>query len=276
MRTYQTQYSRRLMIALWLSLLAFVAIGSPAPSYADEKERDVLQSLPLSGLSEKEQERIRNAAWRLIRIHRAIGDAGTGETGQYIENVEALARFLKRGAVEEMRRLVTEAEIIAPQVDRPWINEAFAATRDRETDAAVTITNVARLKEQVGLFKRLGDIVHKLQAIPAQQKRIEQSTERGYRNLIRLIEEAEQTYSSIDYAPAQNELQWIRDDIQTRFVSEIRPAHARQTSLRNLSRAVRQQLGTDRAEHFLHLFREYSSKLNAIVRYLESRDRETD
>ncbi len=276
MRTNRRPYERRPLIALWLVLIVLSAFGSSTPAHADERDSELLQSLPLSGLPEKEQERIRNAAWRLVRIHRAIGDAGTGETGQYIENVEALARFLKRGAVEEMRRLVTEAEIIVPQVDRRWINEAFAATRDHRTDAAPTIANVARLKEQVGLFKRLGEIVHQLQAIPTQQKRIEQATERGYRNLIRLVEEAEQTYSSIEYPPAQSELQWIRDDINTRFTSEIRPAHARQNSLRNLSRAVRQQLGTDRAEHFLHLFREYSSKLNAIVRFLENRDRETD
>ncbi|NNE10551.1 MAG: hypothetical protein HKN20_18465 [Gemmatimonadetes bacterium] len=276
MTTFDTTYGRRILIALLLALIALCATGAGAPAYADERDSELLQSLPLSGLSEKEQERIRNAAWKLVRIHRTIGDAGTGETGQYIENVEALARFLKRGAVEEMRRLVTEAEIITPQVDRRWINEAFASTRHHETDAAPAIANIARLKEQVGLFKRLGEIVRQLQAIPTQQKRIEQATERGYRNLIRLVEEAEQTYSSIDYAPAQNELQWIRDDINTRFVSEIRPAHARQNSLQNLSRAVRQQLGTDRAEQFLQLFREYSSKLNAIVRYLERRDRETD
>lgn len=259
------------ILSAWAAVLLVIMLaGAPCPARAQEKgagAETVVGELPLDGLSEKDQERIRAAAVKLMNISRSIGDPGRGETAQYMKSVDELARFMKRGTVEEIRRLTVEAENALHLVDRKWIDQTFHAIR--EQNKPLHASGIGKLAEQKAALHHVGDLVKRAQAIPAKQKRLETATERGYRSLIRLNEESHHTLESIDHPPARAQLEWIVHNIDQMLITHIRPAHDRQERLLAIHQRVLKQLGRGKGGTVVRLFREYSSKVMVIERRLE-------
>lgn len=266
--------------ALAALLAAAALLALPGFAFGEgegPKGDDAAAELHLDGLPQQEQERIRDAAARLIRIRRTVGDVGGGEAGRYLSGVEELARFLKRGTVEEMRRLTGEADQALDLVDREWIDRTFRAVRDdSREDAPIRAAMVGRLAEQKAALRRVGDLIRQAQAIPARQKRLETATERGYRNLIRLAEEGHHTFESIDYAPARAELEWVVHEIDQVLATHVRPAHEREEQLLALHERVLKKIGGGRGGRVIRLFREYSSKVMVIDRRVREARGESD
>ncbi len=266
-----------MVIASSILLLLFGMFSCPERLLAAAQTPDdggLLGELPLDGLTDREKERVRRAAGRLIRIRGTVGDASRGETSQYLRAVDELARFLKRGTVEDARQLGNEAVAAFDQVDTRWIDRVFAATRNDQVAAGSA--GLARLREQEEALKRVGGLLKKVQAIPARQKRLESAVERGYRNLIRLIEEGEQTWESVNHQPSQEVLRRVVEELKTTLDSDIRPAHERQTRLLKIHARVIHQLSGGLAHQVIQQFREYSSKLRVIHRALDRPSDESD
>ncbi len=257
------QAAAAILLALILTLCPGIALGQTGGAPADP----MIGDLDLEGLSDKEKEKIRAAAVKLMRIHKTIGDPGRGETSHYLKSVDELARFLKRGTVEEIRRLTGEAEIALHLVDRPWIDRAFHAIR--QEDQPLAASSIGKLAEQKSALHHVGELVKRAQAIPAKQKKLETAIERGYRNLIRLNEEGHHTFDSIEYAPVRAQLEWIVHQIDQTLITHVRPAHDRQGRLLEVHRRVLKQIGSGKGGMIVRLFREYSSKVMVIQRRLD-------
>ncbi len=254
----------------WLALLLLLfAAGFPVADGRPSANDPIVQELNLENLTPREKERIRAAAIKLLRIRNTIGDPGRGECSNYLKVVDELARFLKRGTVEEMRRLSHEAETTFKLVDREWINRTFIAVRDR--DLPVTATGLGKLEDQKFALRQVGNLVKQAQAIPAKQKKLESVIDRGYRNLIRLQEEAHHTFESIDYPPAQAVLEPVVHEIDQVLLTQVRPAHDRQDRLLGVHRRVLRKLGNGKGERIVRLFREYTSKVAVIQRSVDRR-----
>jgi len=256
---------------LLLSLLAgppaWAEKGEPAP------EEKIFSTLPLEDLSPQERERILLSIGKLVRIHRAAADPTSGEVEAYLEGVELLARFLKRETVEERRRLLQEAADALRLVDRAWLDQAFQHAT--ETNAAIGVAARARLEEQAGRLRQVGELLKEEQAISARQKTWEAAAERRYRNILRLRREGHQTWEAIDRPVVQGAVAWMVEDLDRTFQEHVRLAHDRQVRLLSLFDRLNRNVGTAARNELYRLFREYSSKVRALERVVEKESGES-
>lgn len=261
----------RLHQYLFPALGLFLLLGLfPGPVCAGESspENAIVETLPLDNLSPRERERVLTAVRKLVRIHKTTGDAGGGEVRAYIEVVEKLARFLKRETIEERRRLLLEAADLFRMVDRSWIDNIFVLQRER--DSVVPRAAHPKLNEQEALLRRVGRLLKEEQAIPAEQRALELTSERLYRDLLRLIEEGSRTLESIDNEAVESALRWMVDDLDRALEENVVPNHQRQDRLIALHRKVSRGVGGAARQKALILFREYASKVRAIIKAVDT------
>ena len=263
--------NRRLIQSVFPVLGLFLLLGLfPGPVCADEpsSENAIMETLPLDNLSPRERERVLTAVRKLVRIHKTTGDAGSGETRAYVEIVEELARFLKRETIEERRRLLQEAADLFRMVDRNWIDNIFALHRGHGS----VLPRAARpkLNEQEALLRKIGRLLKEEQAIPAEQKALELTSERLYRDLIRLVEEGRRRLESIDNEAVESQLRWMVDDLDRVLEESIIPNHERQVRLIALHRKISRGAGGAARQKSLALFREYASKVRAMIKVADT------
>ncbi len=264
------KFLRSRIIAPALVGAAVIAAGVlfPRTAQADGRgkgDEAVVGDVRLDDVPAAERKRIRAALARLVRIRSTVGDPSKGEAARYVDAVDGLARFLKRGSVEEVRRLSAEAENALRMVDRKWIDRTFQAVRETDGPNAPAV-DAGKFEEQKGALRRVGNLIRRAQDLPARQKRLETEAERSYRNLVRLKEEAHRTIESIGVAAVKAQVAWMVVEIDRTVDGEVRPIHDRQVRLVALHRRILGRSGAGKAEKVVRLFREYSSKLKVIAR----------